>query len=97
MLFSDYLCSPDANVYDIEFTRFKIRDLDGGNVLFEIAKPAGTFYSYTYSTSYSNSSAICDSMLYLCLSNTNSMTNVLFIFCTRKPFKHYYERRIFYD
>ena len=26
-------------MYDIEFTRFKIRDLDTGIVLFEIAKP----------------------------------------------------------
>lgn len=35
----DYLCSPDANVYDIDFTRFKIRDMESGAVLFEIAKP----------------------------------------------------------
>lgn len=35
----DYLCSPDANVYDIDFTRFKIRDMQSGAVLFEIAKP----------------------------------------------------------
>lgn len=34
-----YLCSPDANVYDIDFTRFKIRDMESGMVLFEIAKP----------------------------------------------------------
>lgn len=30
---------PDANIYDIDFTRFKIRDLESGAVLFEIAKP----------------------------------------------------------
>ncbi|VDK24940.1 unnamed protein product, partial [Anisakis simplex] len=35
----NYLCDPDANVFDIEFTRFKIRDLDTEQVLFEIAKP----------------------------------------------------------
>lgn len=35
----NYLCSPEANVYDIDFTRFKIRDMDTGTVLFEIAKP----------------------------------------------------------
>ncbi|XP_061395902.1 protein unc-119 homolog [Musca vetustissima] len=35
----DYLCSPSANVYEIDFTRFKIRDLESGAVLFEIAKP----------------------------------------------------------
>lgn len=35
-----YLCSPNANIYEIDFTRFKIRDLESGNVLFEIAKPS---------------------------------------------------------
>lgn len=34
-----FLCSPEANIYDIDFTRFKIRDLETGTVLFEIAKP----------------------------------------------------------
>lgn len=38
-----YLCSPEANVYDIDFTRFKIRDLETGTVLFEIAKPPTDF------------------------------------------------------
>lgn len=34
------LCNTtDANVYDIDFTRFKIRDLESGAVLFEIMKP----------------------------------------------------------
>lgn len=40
----EYLCSPDANVYDIDFTRFKIRDLESGAVLFEIAKPPSEQY-----------------------------------------------------
>ncbi|GAB6028779.1 hypothetical protein CHUAL_004594 [Chamberlinius hualienensis] len=35
----NYLCSPEANVYEIDFTRFKIRDMESGTVLFEIAKP----------------------------------------------------------
>lgn len=35
----NYLCSPEANVYDIDFIRFKIRDMETGTVLFEIAKP----------------------------------------------------------
>lgn len=35
----DYLCAPDANVYEIDFTRFKIRDLESGTILFEIEKP----------------------------------------------------------
>ncbi|XP_058465030.1 protein unc-119 homolog [Malaya genurostris] len=36
----DYLCPPDANIYEIDFTRFKIRDMESGAVLFEIAKPS---------------------------------------------------------
>lgn len=36
----NYLCTMDANVYNIDFTRFKIRDLESGAVLFEIVKPA---------------------------------------------------------
>ncbi|OWK15266.1 hypothetical protein Celaphus_00000230 [Cervus elaphus hippelaphus] len=35
----DYLCKPEDNVYSIDFTRFKIGDLEIGTVLFEIAKP----------------------------------------------------------
>jgi len=33
-----YLCSPSDNIYDIEFTRFKIRDIESGTILFEIVK-----------------------------------------------------------
>ena len=36
---SEYLCKPEANAYNIEFTRFKVRDMDTGSVLFEISKP----------------------------------------------------------
>lgn len=39
---SDYLCSPDENIYSIDFTRFKIRDMETGTVLFEITKPPST-------------------------------------------------------
>ncbi|XP_033123199.1 protein unc-119 homolog B-like [Anneissia japonica] len=35
----NYLCDPDANIYNIDFTRFKIRDMESNTVLFEIAKP----------------------------------------------------------
>ncbi|XP_075887946.1 protein unc-119 homolog B [Nelusetta ayraudi] len=38
----NYLCSPDENVYSIDFTRFKIRDMETGTVLFEITKPPST-------------------------------------------------------
>ncbi|XP_041348631.1 protein unc-119 homolog B-like isoform X2 [Gigantopelta aegis] len=34
-----YLCSPEANIYGIDFTRFKLRDMDTKTVLFEVAKP----------------------------------------------------------
>lgn len=34
----EYLCTPAANVYNIEFTRFKIRDMDSQEVLFEVNK-----------------------------------------------------------
>lgn len=36
---NDYLCNAKDNVYNIDFTRFKIRDLETDLVLFEIAKP----------------------------------------------------------
>lgn len=47
-LYLGYLCCPDANVYEIDFTRFCIRDLESGTVLFEIAKPhpPGMFSPY---------------------------------------------------
>ncbi|RXN10689.1 unc-119 -like protein [Labeo rohita] len=38
----NYLCSPEDNVYNIDFTRFKIRDMETGTVLFEITKPPAT-------------------------------------------------------
>lgn len=38
----DYLCGSQENIYDIEFTRFRIRDLKSGSVLFEIAKSSAT-------------------------------------------------------
>uniref|UniRef100_A0A0K0G0C3 Protein unc-119 homolog (inferred by orthology to a D. melanogaster protein) n=1 Tax=Strongyloides venezuelensis TaxID=75913 RepID=A0A0K0G0C3_STRVS len=37
---TDYLCDSQDNKYDIEFTKFKIRDMDTDQVLFEIAKPS---------------------------------------------------------
>lgn len=38
LLCQGYLCSPEANTYDIEFIRFKIRDMQSGITLFEISK-----------------------------------------------------------
>jgi hypothetical protein len=37
-----YLCPPEANIYDINFVRFKLRDLTTGATLFEVAKPETT-------------------------------------------------------
>ncbi|XP_041835195.1 protein unc-119 homolog B-like isoform X1 [Melanotaenia boesemani] len=34
-----YLCKPEDNIFNIDFVRFKIRDLETDTVLFEIAKP----------------------------------------------------------
>lgn len=41
-----YLCKPEDNIYNIDFVRFKIRDLETNTVLFEIAKPphSGTIF-----------------------------------------------------
>jgi len=36
---ADYLCPVEANIYNIEFTRFKLRDLNTQTVLFEVSKP----------------------------------------------------------
>ncbi|CAK8694343.1 unnamed protein product [Clavelina lepadiformis] len=36
----NYLCDVEDNIYGIDFTRFRIRDLDTENVLFEISKPS---------------------------------------------------------
>ncbi|XP_016412616.1 protein unc-119 homolog A-like isoform X2 [Sinocyclocheilus rhinocerous] len=35
----NYLCGPEQNIHKIDFTRFKIRDMETGTVLFEITKP----------------------------------------------------------
>lgn len=37
--FPEYLCGPEANLFNIDFTRFTIRDMETGMTLFEIAKP----------------------------------------------------------
>ncbi|XP_019736009.1 protein unc-119 homolog B-like isoform X1 [Hippocampus comes] len=62
-----YLCKPEDNIYNIDFVRFKIRDLETGTVLFEIAKPphseednenrasdgsAGRFARYQFTTAF---------------------------------------------
>ena len=34
----DYLCEFDANTYGIEFTRFKVRNMENNSTLFEVQK-----------------------------------------------------------
>lgn len=53
---ADYLCTPEENVYKIDFTRFKIRDMESGTVLFEITKPAASG-ECTYKTLFSQTNA----------------------------------------
>uniref|UniRef100_H3A6Z2 GMP phosphodiesterase delta subunit domain-containing protein n=1 Tax=Latimeria chalumnae TaxID=7897 RepID=H3A6Z2_LATCH len=36
-----YLCTPEENIYNIRFTRFRIRDLENGMVLYETRSPPG--------------------------------------------------------
>ncbi|XP_064425490.1 protein unc-119 homolog B-like [Latimeria chalumnae] len=59
-----YLCTPEENIYNIRFTRFRIRDLENGMVLYETrrlvpteidSKPEenpGTFIRYRFSPSF---------------------------------------------
>lgn len=37
----DFLCRAEDNIYQIEFVRFKIRDMETNTTLFEINKPPG--------------------------------------------------------
>lgn len=54
----NYLCTPDANVYDIDFTRFKIRDLESGAILFEISKPAAENFDQSLEENIENTEPI---------------------------------------
>ncbi|RXN33697.1 unc-119 -like protein [Labeo rohita] len=38
----DYLCSPEDNIYNISFSRFKIRDLEGGSVILDLKRHCPT-------------------------------------------------------
>jgi len=60
----DYLCRPEANIYNIDFTRFKLRDMDSNAVLFEVAKPDGAgmgscFLCVTFGTIYITTFSSC--------------------------------------
>ncbi|XP_064157879.1 protein unc-119 homolog A [Anguilla rostrata] len=63
----NYLCTPGENIHSIDFTRFRIRDMETGAILFEIAKPpvnesagdkrdfdpnAGRFVRYQFSPAF---------------------------------------------
>jgi hypothetical protein len=40
---SSFLCPISANIYNIEFTAFKIRDVDSGANIFEVRKEPGSY------------------------------------------------------
>ncbi|KAM4634171.1 matrix metallopeptidase 25a [Polymixia lowei] len=60
----DYLCSPEDNIYNISFSRFKIRDLQSGGVILDIKTHgptevkdvtevnAGRFIQYRFSPAF---------------------------------------------
>uniref|UniRef100_A0A673GYP2 Protein unc-119 homolog B-B-like n=1 Tax=Sinocyclocheilus rhinocerous TaxID=307959 RepID=A0A673GYP2_9TELE len=49
---TDYLCSPEDNVYNISFSRFKIRDLEEIKDVIEL--DAGRFIQYHFSPTFLN-------------------------------------------
>ncbi|XP_060758327.1 protein unc-119 homolog A [Neoarius graeffei] len=62
----DYLCSPEDNIYNIRFSRFKIRDLEHGSVILDLKRhcpteikdvvetEAGRFIQYHFTPSFLN-------------------------------------------
>ncbi|XP_026990540.1 protein unc-119 homolog B [Tachysurus fulvidraco] len=62
----DYLCSPEDNIYNIRFSRFKIRDLERGSVILDLKRhcpteikdvmetEAGRFIQYHFTPSFLN-------------------------------------------
>nr|XP_021329969.1 protein unc-119 homolog B [Danio rerio] len=62
----DYMCSPEDNIYNISFSRFKIRDLEGGCVILDLKRhcpteikdmielDAGRFIQYHFSPAFLN-------------------------------------------
>lgn len=74
IFFTGYLCAPDANIYNIDFIRFKIRDLDTGMVLFEIAKPSVILGMINYCNDSIHYNIMCiDFILLICV-----MCNIVF-------------------
>ena len=41
-LWTDYLCCPEENIYNISFSRFKIRDMESGAVILDFKKHCPT-------------------------------------------------------
>ncbi|XP_056309681.1 protein unc-119 homolog B-A [Danio aesculapii] len=62
----DFMCSPEDNIYNISFSRFKIRDLEGGCVILDLKRhcpteikdmielDAGRFIQYHFSPAFLN-------------------------------------------
>ncbi|KAI5096998.1 protein unc-119-like B, partial [Silurus meridionalis] len=61
-----YLCSPEDNIYNISFSRFKIRDLEGGSIILDLKRhcpteikdametETGCFIQYRFTSSFLN-------------------------------------------
>ncbi|CAH8552508.1 unnamed protein product [Heterobilharzia americana] len=41
---SDYLCTLDRNIYDIQFLSFSLRDMESNAVIFEVRKPPSEYF-----------------------------------------------------
>uniref|UniRef100_A0A671RG01 Unc-119 lipid binding chaperone B homolog 2 n=1 Tax=Sinocyclocheilus anshuiensis TaxID=1608454 RepID=A0A671RG01_9TELE len=64
MSLKHYLCSPEDNIYNISFSRFKIRDLEDGSVILDLKRhcpteikdvielDAGRFIQYHFSPAF---------------------------------------------
>lgn len=45
---AEYLCSPEDNIYNVNFSRFKIRDLSSGAVILDFKKHCPTGIARLY-------------------------------------------------
>lgn len=82
-MFKDYLCSPEANVYGIDFTRFKLRDMDSGAVLFEVAKPPPPGLFMLFMMQFSKCWTVCSLLHVLSLLTLYKNSYFASSFCRR--------------
>ncbi|XP_064824228.1 protein unc-119 homolog B-like isoform X2 [Oncorhynchus masou masou] len=80
-----YLCKPEDNIFDIDFIRFKIRDLETGTVLFEIAKPPHT------EEDEENGEGDMSAGRFVCYQFTTAFLRLRTVGATRNTCEHIYE------